>query len=54
MKKVVMSVVMLLCLALMGLLVVSMGMGLPLPYGVSGVVCAMLVGFWSACRVDQD
>ena len=54
MKKVFMSILMLACLALTGLLVVSMGMGLPMPYGLSGVVCAILAGYWAACHVDQD
>jgi hypothetical protein len=45
--------VMLLSLALTGILTISLSMGLPLPYGLSGVVCSLVVGYWAACRVED-
>jgi hypothetical protein len=45
--------VMLLSLALTGILTISLSMGLPVAYGLSGIALSIAVGFWAACRVED-
>jgi hypothetical protein len=44
---------MLLSLALTGILTISLSMGLPVAYGLSGIVLSIAGGFWAACRVED-